>query len=292
MKPFSFLLIILGVILLIGESHFVLGSALNVVQIPLFIIGFLWCWIKRKSTSALIYKGLLLSSFLLFLHWGYQEVRSIKFDTEVRETETISLLSYNVFFRNKYPNSVLQEIKKTDASILLVQELTPKWNTWIAEAVGAQYPYQKTVVHKGTHGLGVYSKYPIKSNHFIKNSSGLAINQVCVINVKGKEIALVNAHLASPAVAVENPDRFYSFYRENYKRRIEQMKSTLDYVEKNYKELPMIIAGDMNSMPFEPFMKKMRYQWTDVYKKKGTGMGWNFPNVASIPFPFIRLDYF
>ena len=45
-------------------------------------------------------------------------------------------------------------------------------------------------------------------------------------------------------------------------------------------------------MPFEPYLKKLRYHWTDVYKKKGAGFGWNFPNVGSIPFPFIRLDYF
>ncbi|MEL6257409.1 MAG: endonuclease/exonuclease/phosphatase family protein [Bacteroidota bacterium] len=54
---------------------------------------------------------------------------------------------------------------------------------------------------------------------------------------------------------------------------------------------PRIIAGDLNTMRIEPLYREIRSEWNNLFAKKGSGLGWTFPNISSIPFPLITLDY-
>jgi endonuclease/exonuclease/phosphatase (EEP) superfamily protein YafD len=38
----------------------------------------------------------------------------------------LKVMTYNVFFKNKHPNSTVETIRKADPDVLLIQELTPK----------------------------------------------------------------------------------------------------------------------------------------------------------------------
>lgn len=286
---FSIILIVCVVFLLIGKHHFLLGSGLNGLQVFLILLLAIllrlnsgWDWIQKTFFSLFV---------LLFLNWGITRIRMFHFTKHFKTTQNISVLSYNLFFKNRHHQNIVDEILKTDSDVVLLQELTPNWDSTLKNKIYSKYKYKKKFVHKGTHGLAILSKYPILSNDYIKYKSSLPICQVVKIKFSGKEVIVSNVHFASPASAVENPENFYSLYNKNYKLRKKQWEYLNEYLNEKYPGESKIIAGDLNTMRIEPLYNDMRSKWSDLHVKKGKGLGLNFPNVRSIPFPIITLDY-
>ncbi|MEO0896205.1 MAG: endonuclease/exonuclease/phosphatase family protein [Bacteroidota bacterium] len=236
------------------------------------------------------HKILLFTTAMLFLNASIDRFRRIPLPSFEKNQKEISLLSYNLFFKNGYKSQIIQEIKQTKADVVFLQELTPGWNQSLSSSVYPAYPYQKTYLNKGTRGLAILSKFPIVQYELVKTSRGIPFAQYCVVKVKGEKLVLVNGHLTSPAVAVENPDHFYSLYRENAIHR-QQQWDKLSHKLQDLNIERQIIGGDLNTMPYEPLYRQIRHEWRDLFKAKGKGWGATFPNVARIPLPMIKLDY-
>lgn len=289
-QSLCFLLIALGMVLLLGKEHFLLGSALGALEWPMVFWGSVILFFRRKKGLTQIDKVLVLTTGLLFLHGMYGRISRITFPSGKNTEQEVSIMTYNLFFKNAYKSQILKEIKAHPVDIMAVQELTPAWSAQLG-SITADYPYRSRKALRGTHGLGLYSRYPILSTHFLKNSRGRPFAQVCQIKIGNKDLIVANAHLASPAVAVENPDNFLSLYASNYEERKSQIQLLVDYLETHHQDKPRIIMGDLNTMRIEALYRRLRQGYSDLYRKKGMGPGWNFPNIASIPFPLITLDY-
>lgn len=204
---------------------------------------------------------------------------------------TVKVMSYNLFFKNRNPVSSLQLIKDSNPDLLFVQELTPNWQSILDKALNKAYPYRKTSPSKGTHGIGVYSKYPIKRNELLRNKGRLPYAQVTEISLKEKRIRTVNTHLASPAVAVENSDRFASLYWRNYKQRTAELETIRALMNKDASTYDsQLLVGDLNTLFVEPIYQDLKKEWVNVSKVFGKGFGFTFPN-TSRSRPFMTLDY-
>lgn len=286
-----FILIISGIIFLIGKNHFILGSLLGLSQIPIIIIGAWILWRRRKKSFGKNHKILLVIVGLLILNWSYEHVRRINLKSASGTENEVSILTYNLYFKNKYQRQIINEIKKTDADIVVVQELTSAWDRGLKKEIYQKYKHRKTYVNDGTLGLGIFSKYPIESCEYIGTNPKFPINQIGKILVNDKALVVVNSHLASPAKAVENPDNFLFHYKANYQLRTKQWKQLEKYLTNNYKGIPQVIAGDLNTMKIEPLYHEIRHEWKDLFAKKGWGLSHTFPNVAKIPVPVLTLDY-
>ncbi|MEM7549271.1 MAG: endonuclease/exonuclease/phosphatase family protein [Bacteroidota bacterium] len=198
-------------------------------------------------------------------------------------------MTYNLFFKNRSPSSSLTIIKESNPDILLVQELIPSWEKRLNNSIGKDYPYRKTLPLRGTHGIGIYSKYPILANHFLKNESSLPFAQIVEVKIGIKRIQLVNTHLASPAIAIENPDNFLSLFASNYRKRISQLQKINSLTRK--KEFNVqIMAGDLNTTRYEPLFRNIESEWVDLFSISGIGSQENFPN-SSKTNPLLALDY-
>ena len=219
-----------------------------------------------------------------------------KFVLEERNThpengKEISVMTYNIFFKNRDPFSTSSLIKNQDPDILFVQELTPRWAQIFENQLGKKYRYQSIIPLRGTHGLGVYSKYPIQESNTLYNNNKLPYTQLVNLIIHGKHIQLINAHLASPAVAVENKDKFFSLYYTNYQTRKRQLKQIND-AAKNEREkfTAQLLIGDLNTLSFEPIFKKLKTSWVNGFAASGKGWGLNFPNSGKIR-PVLTLDF-
>ena len=285
------ILIFFGAVFLFGKNHFLLGSILTVAQWPLMIFAGIILYRKRKKGRKNIHKVLFALSLLLLVNLLYEQMRRIHLSPVSNTEQALDLLTYNLFFKNKQPQQIIDEIKQTDPDILLVQELTSSWDHKLNQQVYPSYPYRKTFVHNGTHGLGIFSKHPIESSHFFKNEAGLPFCQIVELNIKGKPLILLNTHLSSPAAAIENPDHFLGLYKQTDFQRNIQMYEVDLFLKEHHAGKAQIVAGDLNTMRIEPLYKNLRANWRDLYKKKGKGLGLNFPNVTSVPRPIITLDY-
>ncbi len=210
-----------AVFMVLGRNHFLLGSGLGLLRWWVLGIGLLIYWRNKRLKGTRLRQWLLVAIALLLLEWGYTAIRSVKWgggkvQTQIQaQPQTLSLMTYNLFFKNTYPQNIIQEIKANPADVLVLQELTPAWQSKLAATIFPLYPYRKTYPHKGTHGLAVLSKHPIQSCEYLKNSRGLPVTQICELRVKGQSLILIHSHLPSPAIAVENPDRFFSHLATN-----------------------------------------------------------------------------
>ena len=152
------------------------------------------------------------------------------------------------------------------------------------------YAYKHELPHEGTHGYALFSKYPIAQTKVLNNTSGLPIYVISELDISGKKHLVVNAHIASPAIAFHKEGNMIRLLWENEKMRRKQVEQLETYLSGQSIE-NIIMAGDMNTMPSEPLMRKLRNNWVDVYDYTNWSLGYNFPNSWRSKRPITRLDY-
>ena len=277
--------------MILGRNHFLLGSAMGLGKWIILPIGLFLLFIRRKSLQRRINIFLVWVIGLVGMEANMANFATINLNFSFSQKKEVSIITYNLFFKNTYPDQIISEILKEDVDILAIQEVTPTWSNRLNQRIASRYPYRKTFANKGTHGLAIFSKYPIKSNEYLRNSYKLPFAQYVEIEIEGKKMVLANGHLASPAIAVENPDRFYELYEKNYAERKSQIRELISLLEEKFPDSPKIIAGDLNTMRMEPIYRDLAYEYFDLFQQKGIGLGFNFPNTATFEYPIITLDY-
>jgi len=253
------------------------------VQILLIAIAFK---IYRKNNVVKYYTiliGLTLLFEVGFTLYSDSNIASKGLDKE------ITVMSYNLFFKNKNQDQSISIIKKANPDILFVQELTPTWASKIEKSLGGSYKYKLTKSLKGTHGIGIYSKYKISNQEFLKNSANKPFAQIVNLSVEDKSIQLINTHLASPAIAVENKDKFLSLFRANYQIRKEQIINLNELAENQNYDCQLLV-GDLNTLHSEPIFKRLKLKWVNSNNGILRWLKYNFPHSSKI-IPIVTLDY-
>lgn len=274
---------------LLGKDHLILGTLLNLFRWIYFIVGliFLYLSVIHKISK---YLQIFISFVLAML--AFEQIWFKFFEENLNSSETesiVSLMTYNVYFKNASPNSTIANIVKHKPAILLVQELTPKMKEQLDNSIGNFYPYAKTLALNGTHGMGIYSKHRILSNQYLRNSRNLPFAQVVEMEIGSKNIRIINAHLASPAIAVENPDNFVSLLFSNQELRAKQIAEINSLITLGEFDAQFLI-GDLNTLKYEPLFRAIKKDWVNLYEISGEGFGFNFPNSSKI-IPILTLDY-
>jgi len=279
-----------SLILLVFQTYLATGLLWNFLDYFIIFICFLILLFSKKYVSEFIYKGTLLVFTLGIISIIWVKFHQNRLNKSHLDKE-ISLMTYNLYFKNKYKNATIKLIEKENPDILFVQELTPNWEVALDSKIRNKYPYKSTIASRGTHGIGIYSKYKIINKKVLKNKNNKVYAQIINILINNKNIQFANTHLASPAVAVENSERFFSLYHQNYKIRKMQLKNINNYCLNSEKKVhASFIIGDLNTMKYEPIFRELSYNWTNIYDKVGQGLGLNFPNSAKFT-ALITLDY-
>lgn len=290
---FTILLALLILFLLTGREHYVIGSGLNLFWFPLLILAVLLTILSfRINSHRAIKAALFFMCAMIMLEVSHSKIQEhrLKINKAKMINQEISLLSYNLYFRNRKPEVIIKQIQKFQPDIIVFQEVTPQLHKVLQKSL--PYPYTAGKPLKGTHGLEIYSKYPISNIRYVNNSNGRPVAQFCQVTINNKTVAISNVHLASPAGAVQSVAHFKKYYKRNYYRRKKQYKEVTDYFKSHYSSCESrIIAGDLNTMRIEPLYKTIRKEWVDSFKKKGKGRGASFPNNQYVPWPYITIDY-
>ncbi|MCI5055644.1 MAG: endonuclease/exonuclease/phosphatase family protein [Flavobacteriales bacterium] len=201
--------------------------------------------------------------------------------------QEVLAVNYNVFFKNKDKAALVDKITQQNADILTIQELTPEWERFLK--LKLNYPYFKGLALRGTHGIGIFSRFPLSNVEYVYNNSKLPIAQIVDLNVNGTVCCIANAHLASPAIAVENPDRFFSLIRDNYQLRKSQYAKIQNRINARSAQAKLLI-GDLNTTCFEPLYNQIKMYWNDGNSFPRLSIKRNFPNSNKFP-PLFTLDY-
>ncbi len=260
---------------------------LDLARWPLIFIGLAIIFRIRKRTKHWRHKVLFVLIAVLVLEVLYIRITKEGLDS-ADEQKDLSFMTYNVFFKNKSKSKSVQLIHTSKPDVVFLQEITPGWEVFLNQNLKG-YPYRKVRALRGTQGIAIYSKYPISDVKYLNNGGGLPYAQLATIKIGKRKIRVGNVHLASPAIAVENSDRFYHYYSLIYDLRKTQyatLKSEM--LKSTYSK--QLLVGDFNTPAMEPLYRDITSDWCDLYVQSGEGLGWNFPNVGNVPV-LTRLDY-
>ena len=277
-------------LLLCCRNHFYFGAVFVATRWVWFGLGLFILLALRKQVRTLpfIIMVVLVSALLVEFVWCRFTFAGLK---PPAGNSTISMLTYNVYFKNKTPELSLALIKANQVDIMAFQEVDMAWKVWLDEALSPAYPYKSVKAVYGTHGLAIYSKYPILSDTILLNQKQQQVAQFVELQVGRQQLLVVNVHLASPAAALEHPDYFWKLYRKSFYMRKEQYQEVNQWVNKLYPHTQLrVLTGDLNTMRIDPMFRTIKQDWVNLHEEVGNGFGLTFPNMAKRK-TLITLDY-
>src|SRR5690606_4282471 len=173
---FSTLLIIASILPLLSNQYWVFRICefariqILVLQIPTLILGFFvyneqptYVLINQSFLVVfIVYSAMLLAPYLPFKRLFGKEKR-------YNDSESISILSFNVYQYNKQYQQFVSLVNDVKPDIFLTMESNADWEQAIS-VLDSEYPYRKKVALENTYGMHFYSKIKVddcKVNYFM-----------------------------------------------------------------------------------------------------------------------------
>ncbi len=221
--------------------------------------------------------------------------------------DCVKILTYNVMrfahakaHKPNSPNRVLEYIVNSKADIVCLQEYcTYEIDGLLSEKEVKEalktYPYQHLIRLTPTSekfGIAIFSKYPIESIHQIPMKS---INNgafLAELNVKGKKVTLLNVHLETNRLSMEDRAQYASVISQEFdskkldvmtEKAVKQLKPAFkaraeqsEIIEKELSQHTnpyVIVCGDFNDTPISYARKKIKGNLIDSFAETGFGPG-------------------
>lgn len=266
-------------------------SSLSLLFPMLYIANviFLIFWLIKGN------KRLLLSLIVLLIGYGYLS-KLYKFsDSNLNNSSSFSVMSYNVKMLNHYqwskddsiPNKIEHFVNNVKPNILGLQEY------YDGNIISLKYPYTFIKTKKSTSkfGLAIYSDYPIINEGSLdfKDSANNVV--FCDLKIEKDTVRVYNIHFESLRL---NPDR-ENFGEENSNKLISRLANTFrkqalqaEVFEEHLNQWKgkTIILGDLNNTAFSWIYRQIKQERIDAFEQSGIGFGATY----TYPFP-LRIDY-
>jgi endonuclease/exonuclease/phosphatase (EEP) superfamily protein YafD len=260
-------------------SHFRLQYFIVLVVLVVFFVKEK----KWKSMGVGLFFGV--ANFILISPY----IGTINSDTEEGQPK-IRILSMNLSHTNSSYKKAILLIRKTQPSVLVLQELSNSWENGLGEAL-VQFPYSVKIPENTMDGVDtMLPNFLIpKEKLFIGLYSHLSFERIMIdrpddfpvsyirgsFKFKENIFTLFGVHLTSPV----------GKYRTDLRNK--QLASLAEEIQKNNQ--PTVVVGDFNITPwssyFEKFIQKTRLRDT----RKGIGV---YPTwLAQFPPLAIPIDH-
>lgn len=252
---------------------------------PLVIANSLTFWLYLPAYGLLVggflFRRFVLATFAVVLvgaHllWVRPVLAApVPIPTGARSAPTLLLFSANLTYDNLSTGGIIDEIRRSDADVVLLQEFSRHWERALRRSpVANRYPHQ-VVAHRDhdVYGMAILSRFPLRRTRadYVRLSPLLS----ATIEVGGRSVRIIDIH-ASPPV--------YNF--ERYEEQVDGYSRILRDVRGR-----AIVAGDFNTSPFNRWMR-----WFDdrglrgAHELLGHGLATTWPN-GERKAPPIRLDH-
>ncbi|MDR1200995.1 MAG: endonuclease/exonuclease/phosphatase family protein [Tannerellaceae bacterium] len=215
----------------------------------------------------------------------------------------IKVLTYNVMgfaykdHTEKSPNEIIKYIAESNADIVCMQEYyfhksRKGLNITKLNKALSMYPYRSVVlVNKSNWGLAVYSKYPISNSRRIDYKSKNNGSSIHEIDINGKKLTLINNHLESFKLTMEDKTRYSDFIKgvgaetfdilkgtiqqklgPAYLIRAKQARAIAKEIQ-NTKSDYLLVCGDFNDTPISYAHRTIQGTLLDAFAESGRGLG-------------------
>ncbi len=189
---------------------------------------------------------------------------------------SLALFSANLLANNEQGEAMAEEIRASDADVVLLQEYSTRWHRALrASGVLDPYPHQVSRVRDDSFGTAIYSKFPFVDAGII-DLEGLPMSTARVTFV-GRVVDIVNVHTLPPRVSAYLPA-----WRAQTAWLRERAQAAKD---------PLILLGDFNATQHSlAYAGLLQAGLVDSHREVGRGDATTFPNGLA-PVPPIRIDH-
>src|SRR5689334_1310277 len=157
--------------------------------------------------------------------------------------ETCHVMAANLLYLNQNTSAIVQQIRKANPDVLLVEEFTQFQNAALQQQIGAEYPYQCIAADHGSSGIGIFSRIPMSDAGDIGLFSSRQQLRA-TLHLPGGDVALYAVHLKCP---------------QSIKSETAARIQTADLVDRLKREkLPILIGGDFNFTQDSPNAAALR----------------------------------
>ena len=194
----------------------------------------------------------------------------------------MTVTTANVYTGNRRYDDIEAELRKTNADLIAVVELSTGLRDHLAGDFSKTWPW--SLKHPGDHGnfgIGLYSKHPFENPQveFFNDDAIPSVSATIVCN--GQRVHILATHTLPPM----GPRRFA--------HRNKHLKMVADEVRQRRQrepDVPLVVLGDLNLTPWSPVFSDFLKQ--SQLHRAGDGHGWT-PTWYRFPsFPFgLVLDH-
>lgn len=201
----------------------------------------------------------------------------------------LRVMTTNVLFVNNNAAAVAEAILDYSPDIIAVQEFGSALAGPLGERLRERYPYQELYPEPSTHGMGIFSRYPIRTASPPEMQPGSCRCQQVTIDVDGRLVTVLSVHPGPPRVRLRRnllPMGFNTDEQEETQRAILARAEAI--------QEPLLIIGDFNMSEGQSSYRRMADRYRDSYWEVGWGLGYTFPSVRLYRValvPLLRIDY-
>jgi vancomycin resistance protein VanJ len=218
---------------------------------------------------------------------------------------TVRVMTANLLGTNADTAGLGAVLAGRGADVVAVQELSETQAAALAEQLREAYPYEVLYPRQDLLGMGVFSRYPVRTAVPPQMLSGHCYCQEIGIEVAGRLVTVLNVHTQPipdlgftylgdiprlgrlPLVArVPVPTGFDTRAQAP---SLEALMQRADAAPR-----PLLVVGDLNVSDRQPYYREFRQRLHDASRAAGGGLDYTYPSGQYGRFalvPLIRIDY-
>ncbi|MDQ7917617.1 endonuclease/exonuclease/phosphatase family protein [Mesonia sp. MT50] len=182
--------------------------------------------------------GIIFSAYQIYPFYVNASAEA-KHETE----ELISIASINVLSSNKDVAAVAEFIKEKNPDILMLVELTPRWDQDLVEVLRT-YDYQLKEVREDNFGIGVWSKIPVELDILYFSKYQLP-SILLSYKAEGTSLSLIATHPFPPVG------------QQQFEQRNRQLQKIAAFLTTE-KPQNAVVIGDLNTSSFSRNFKNFK----------------------------------
>ena len=203
----------------------------------------------------------------------------------------LRVMTYNQLFDNPQPEAVVETIRRQQADIVAIQELSPSVMAAVQRDLSASYPYQWLEPDDGASGLGLISRFPFAQQLDQPESR----SQRATVQFGTQTLTVINVHPSVPFIYSGLHGTFgtlhdlQSYANSPRQQQLRTLLKTIDTLDGS-----LIVLGDFNTSDRDPLYSELASHLRDAYREGAWGFGKTFPStfrIGPIFTPIIRIDY-
>ena len=241
-------------------SHF----RVQYMQLCLPLIGIhLWKRLNRRAVL-LIALAMINYAFVLPLYFGKPDAPNVK---------PVRAMLININAGNENTALLLEAIQQADPDVLLLEEVTPKWNRKL-KGLEEKYPHQITEARDDCFGIKLLSKLPLSHSSITTIGDSDLPSIVTILHTPHGEISFIGTHPLPP---------IGKKYAASRNAQLAALPAVIQQQKK-----PVLLMGDLNSSPWSPHFKSLIKE--SALKNSMKGFGFQ-PSWAGNAFLTIPIDH-